>query len=582
MPKSNLQFFHDFLISEGFQRITSKDKDFRYEGNITVSGFTFGIKIIFNCPDFIELPEISVSSWPKDLPNRLPHQHDKGLCYLDEESVVLDRYDPIGSFNIIFYQVKSLLNSFLPKNEDALKFEYADEFTAYWRGKFDVYVRSFDQDTTVSFIEIENKLNPDTPLTNNIELIVHKNDGVQLEHWLDKRGSSLSTVVEWAKVAHVKVKKRSIIPSGLNWPPQSTNDLLNWLKLIDEGAFNSLVQKMEHVLKEKSSVFIILSTQSGHVGAYIKYDKNLTNHIKRNLKKTRKNGKQSMYQVLISKQATSVETFDRCNVFDATDKHITTRNHENKESLIGKKIAIIGCGTIGGYSALLLNQAGAGVQNKKGRGLLHLYDSDTLSADNIGRHILDSSYIGYNKANALKHLLTSRCFSEKISISGFPNKISPSDVSSIEKYDLVLDLTGNVSFSTALNHYLYEQKIITPILYSSIFLGGKAVRAFLDDRTGACYRCHRINNNGKFEYRFRLLKKGQPIPKPIKRECSFSYFPHSSSASNASAALVQQLTLDFFIGNPSPRFRHISLTKDIIHTKTQDLKKLRDCPCCSI
>ena len=247
------------------------------------------------------------------------------------------------------------------------------------------------------------------------------------------------------------------------------------------------------------------------------------------------------------------------------------------------KIAVIGCGTIGGYAALLLNQTGAGIKDNKDRGCLHFYDSGELDIDNIGRHILNLSYVGLNKAKSLEHFLIKRSFTEKTEIKGYSNSFSPNKITELRRheYDLVIDLTGNDVFSTALNHYRHSLNEGVTILYAANYLGGNAVRAFLDDGKGACYRCLRTDREEDLYLRFPLLKKGQPAPQPITRQCGATYFPYASAASTACASLVQQLTLDYFSGNPSPRFRHLSLSSDIKYTKNLNPKRAVNCQCCN-
>jgi len=68
--------------------------------------------------------------------------------------------------------------------------------------------------------------------------------------------------------------------------------------------------------------------------------------------------------------------------------------------LMTKKVAIVGCGSVGAAVALLLAQAGVGE--------LVLVDSDSLTTANVGRHPLGLNHVGSNKASALSLVLRRR------------------------------------------------------------------------------------------------------------------------------------------------------------------------------
>src|SRR5690606_27551117 len=79
------------------------------------------------------------------------------------------------------------------------------------------------------------------------------------------------------------------------------------------------------------------------------------------------------------------------------DRYIVSRNIPGQETLSGKRILLIGCGTIGGYLADMIVKAGAGA----GGGELRLADNQPLAAGNIGRHRLGMNRLDINKAEGL-------------------------------------------------------------------------------------------------------------------------------------------------------------------------------------
>jgi tRNA A37 threonylcarbamoyladenosine dehydratase len=73
------------------------------------------------------------------------------------------------------------------------------------------------------------------------------------------------------------------------------------------------------------------------------------------------------------------------------------RNPQERDALAGKHITIVGCGSFGSALADMLVRAGLGA--------LTLIDPETLSVENIGRHLLTSRDLGKAKVHALAERL---------------------------------------------------------------------------------------------------------------------------------------------------------------------------------
>jgi hypothetical protein len=90
--------------------------------------------------------------------------------------------------------------------------------------------------------------------------------------------------------------------------------------------------------------------------------------------------------------------------FPIDAKFLYERNLGDLHSLAGRKIALIGCGTIGGFLAAYLAQSGAGTLG----GLLALFDREILMPSNLGRHLLGMPYLNRNKAVACADYIRSQ------------------------------------------------------------------------------------------------------------------------------------------------------------------------------
>jgi hypothetical protein len=109
------------------------------------------------------------------------------------------------------------------------------------------------------------------------------------------------------------------------------------------------------------------------------------------------------------------------------------RDHnEDYERLAVKKVAIVGCGALGGFVARLLIQGGVG--------RLILIDDDTLSAHNVSRHVLGLDALGQNKARALAAMLA-RDFPHNpkpIAFISKVQKLSDAELAEVASADLVI------------------------------------------------------------------------------------------------------------------------------------------------
>jgi molybdopterin/thiamine biosynthesis adenylyltransferase len=231
--------------------------------------------------------------------------------------------------------------------------------------------------------------------------------------------------------------------------------------------------------------------------------------------------------------------FQRIYFVKSDKDSILSRNRSRPEigDLRTKKIALIGCGTIGGYVAELLLRAGAGVGSK----ILDLYDYDKYNPHNFGRHTLNSSDFGNYKSEALKSRLESSThLNTNIDAYTFG---FPLLKSSLSLYDIIIDATGRAPVSKRLA-YLVRQIDDTkkPIIIHGFNDGnGIASKVFIDSSDG-CYNClcsdKAFYKNG-VDIRFQVLSGVNQ-----KRvSCGNTYTPYDASVSVMTAALVQEAVL---------------------------------------
>lgn len=120
---------------------------------------------------------------------------------------------------------------------------------------------------------------------------------------------------------------------------------------------------------------------------------------------------------------------------DISDSRIYSRGGNDMNKAINrksKKIAIVGCGSIGALLAYKLLKIGC-------TNLL-LIDDERLSVDNISRHLLGMDYINFNKAVALQDFLSKQFVNSNIDSIG--DSVA-SHLGHLESCDLIVSALGS-------------------------------------------------------------------------------------------------------------------------------------------
>jgi hypothetical protein len=226
------------------------------------------------------------------------------------------------------------------------------------------------------------------------------------------------------------------------------------------------------------------------------------------------------------------------------------RNLDGRTGLIGKRFAMIGCGTIGGYLAHLLVQNGAGCDAP-----FTLYDLDTLKPGNLGRHVLGFGDLSRPKAEALADFVQG--FHPDVDVD-YSHGNALVDWDGLTRCDLVIDATGDANVSTALNElYLRARRDgqQLALLHAWVFGNGVAGQSFLNLGDGlACYRCLRAGFGG--QWRYNPMRDPNAQVRRAPAHCGEGgYVPFPSDAPVAAAALAARAAIDWAGGEPGFRLR---------------------------
>jgi hypothetical protein len=256
--------------------------------------------------------------------------------------------------------------------------------------------------------------------------------------------------------------------------------------------------------------------------------------------------------------------------------YVFSRNLGNMSSLAGKKILLIGCGTVGSFLAQQLGQSGAGAAG----GRLTLADNDTLKGANLGRHLLGAPHLDRNKAEACADFLNEQL--PHLNIATIPRSIL-ANLDALARQDLVIDATGEESLSIALNELAISKRPDFPaVLFAWLEGNGAAAVAFMTgDPELACFKCLKPELAGT--PRFRLLRGDTEMQTGRNLACGDAHFiPFPVSRAAATAGLACDVALDWANGSKDHRWRSITLDhRRAIQIKDSNPKRVANCPACS-
>lgn len=488
-------------------------------------------------PTFFDLPRIRLLEIPPELPAAVPHLGaGGGLCYLAKGTVVLDIYDPVGQSLACLQRAAVVLGQIL-KGE--MIEDLTEEFFAYWGGPL-CFVDMQDQDL------------------GRQNCIVAQANGKSLwfitdnEDRTTKKLTSLGYQVTDQTVLTYRVKT-SAQPRPLtsHWPPETVGEILAWQGTLDPSCRRKIHKRIKEGKKKKANgVLIVIESPLMTYGFAVFYDR----QVQQNKLADRRDLSYGLKVMPVS-------------VIRIDDRYLAQRNTPKLKTLAGKNLAVVGCGTIGGYLSDMLIKAGAGTSGGK----LTLVDFDHLLPQNIGRHRLGFPDLLSNKAEAMAKEL-------KRLAPGAEIRALPVDVrqAQLGELDLLIDATGEESLGHWLcGHYLPP----TPMLSVWIEGPGTAVRTLLRaNASAACYRCL-WHSNKKGELRSTI----EPLPTILAGHgCEGLYVPFPASVSVHAASLGAEMALDWVNDVYSPALR----TRLIDHTHqlaTPDCNPQRDreCPVCS-
>lgn len=202
--------------------------------------------------------------------------------------------------------------------------------------------------------------------------------------------------------------------------------------------------------------------------------------------------------------------------------------------LVGKKVAVVGCGAVGGHVAVELVRAGV-LQ-------LVLLDFDRMLPENAFRHVLGNAAVGKSKAVALaEHITRTFPYAEVEAIAADAEWLEL--LGCFGDFHAIVVATG----SPALDLHLQAEMRRRGTPEFAVFtwlepwgLGGHAVA--IDSATGGCLRCLYSDETGRMAFRVPFAEAGQDFQIDAAG-CGSRYTPFGSLDALRTAEVATRLVV---------------------------------------
>lgn len=544
--RSRIQEIRRALDSREFAYLGRHAKSgwLRFDGRLVAESAEVQVEVLVD-PLGITVPKVRLKALPDNLKGVLtPHLGREDLCYLANESVALNVFEPAGQVLACLDRAQEVLGQ-LARGE--LTRDATDEFFAYWGDPTPLYFADLSSRATghceaLSLARVGAK--GVFALTDDTERTTRKLKAIGL---ILKSGGR--------RVVRVSTQA-SPQPLAGPWPPQDVESLLRWQSRLDPQCVRAIRKALTKAQKRKDRTLLCLITSPRSIYGF-KVEFEARPKFRRGMRRRAVDR-----QALLAKSQVTPFTVVRID-----DDYLASRSAPALATLARRRIALVGCGTVGGFLAELLVKAGAGTAG----GELHLVDKDTLAAGNVGRHRLGFNSVLKNKARALADELTRGAPGARIAYT-------EDDVTSLRlsRFDLLIDATGD----EALGHWLAGavQSAFVPSLSVWVEGSGIAVRALLrDTERAACLRC--LNGSDRAPL---YPATSEDMPNELAGHgCESLYVPFPATVSVHAACLAAEMVSAWANDSPRPLLRTRIVAPGFSAATTDvDPTKLKECPAC--
>lgn len=426
-------------------------------------GSEYGIRY-FPEKDRTKFPAIVVRNYDKyDFPHIMTFEQTinddicRCICLYEDEKIVKYLY----SYEEKIVETLRRLKVLLQLTEREIETEFQKEFLHYWNGEAET--------------EIDVYLNKERCFQ-RLNLYQDKKEGNYFR--FVSSSIKLNNVKAHRHVANVEgfyvpiADNRRIFPpvKGKSWTMREVMDIIDGkpYSRISRDTFDKILLEKSKATKILLIFEMIIEQQSYNFGLLVEFCNQTKDNLMSRLKKC-------------------VQKITPC-VVNRCDYYFLNKQIGNDVSLIDKKMAVVGCGSLGSYVAEDLVKAG--VKN------LFLYDSDRVTHANILRHKAELGWVGYHKVVCMKSRL--EAIHPEIFVEIKWDMLAGTLKDDMKKYDLIIFTVGSSDVQLALNRVFMEEGYNKPVIYVWLEAGGTDSHILIVDYSKqGCFECLYTDSTGK-------------------------------------------------------------------------------------
>lgn len=216
------------------------------------------------------------------------------------------------------------------------------------------------------------------------------------------------------------------------------------------------------------------------------------------------------------------------------DEPALAARRSSDRKLTEMRVAIIGCGALGGYVAVMLGRAGIGT--------LLLVDPDIHRFENASRHVLGAARVGKPKVAAIEEHLRSTVPYLRVE----PHEMYARPAIAAEHLDkahLVVVATDSITENRLLNRLLHADNV--PAIFTWLEPLGIGGHALLSYGGTGCYECLFLDERGqeRLTARSDFAAAGQLFARDATG-CAGTFTPFGDLDARETALLASRLTLE--------------------------------------
>lgn len=218
------------------------------------------------------------------------------------------------------------------------------------------------------------------------------------------------------------------------------------------------------------------------------------------------------------------------------------RGHDKHHACLrGKKVLLLGCGSLGGPLAQHLVMAGIGS--------LRIIDPQLLSWANVGRHPLGAEHVGRSKALALaEQLQQSYPHADVYGVLSTYEEFSSENLELVKEADVIVCATAEWETENLLNLQKVNGELPPSLLFTWTEPNACAGHAVAIQGTSPCFQCG-MTPKGAIRAPLTVWKEG--IKNLSEPACGAVFQPYGPIELQGTVSVAASLTLDVLLGHTS-------------------------------